>query len=94
MEVIWTPRARRHLLAIAAYIAQEDPTAARAVAGRMRDAVDRLRQFPTLGRVGRISGTRELVVAGTPYLVAYRVRQGALRILAVIHSAQEWPTRL
>ena len=94
MGVVWTPRARQQLLAISAYIAQENPTAARQTIDRIRDAVARLAEHPALGRVGRIAGTRELVIAGTPYIVAYRVREGSLRVLAVIHSSQRWPSNL
>jgi toxin ParE1/3/4 len=45
-----------------------------------------------MGRPGRVISTRELVVSGTPYIVAYRVREGVVEILAVIHGAQQWPT--
>jgi addiction module RelE/StbE family toxin len=94
MEVVWTPRARRHLIDISAYIAQDNPAAARQTVDRIRDAVARLDQYPTMGRVGRITGTRELVIAGTPYIAAYRVRKESVRVLAVIHGAQRWPQRL
>ncbi len=94
MAVVWTPRARQQLLAISAYIAQQNPTAARQTIDRIRDAVARLAEYPALGRVGRIAGTRELVIGGTPYIVAYRMREGSLRILAVIHSSQRWPRTL
>jgi toxin ParE1/3/4 len=92
--IIWTPRARRHLLNISAYIAQDNPTAARQTVDRIRDAVAHLAVHPAMGRVGRITGTRELVIAGTPYIVAYRVRKGSVRILAVMHSSQRWPSKL
>lgn len=45
---------------------------------------------PNVGRLGRVSGTRELVVSRTPYIVVYRV--GArVEILAIIHGARDWP---
>ncbi len=48
--------------------------------------------MPQLGRRGRVKATRELVVAGTPFIVAYTVLRGqVVEILAVIHGAQEWP---
>jgi addiction module RelE/StbE family toxin len=89
VDRVWTPRARQHLLNISAYIARDNPTAARQTADRIRDAVAHLATHPAIGRVGRITGTRELVIAGTPYIVAYRVRKASLRILAVMHSSQQ-----
>ena len=61
---------------------------------RLRDAIAHLAEFPSLGRVGRIAGTRELVIGGTSYIAVYRVRAGKLRILAILHTSQRWPEAL
>jgi plasmid stabilization system protein ParE len=45
-----------------------------------------------MGQPGRVIGTRELIAPGTPYVVANRVRESAVEVLAVIHSAQQWST--
>ncbi len=45
-----------------------------------------------MGRAGRVPGTRELVISGTPYIVPYRVRGGAVEVLRVFHAARRWPT--
>jgi toxin ParE1/3/4 len=74
-----------------AYIARDAPGSAEAVAHRILDAVETLAEFPERGRLGRVPGTRELVVPRTPYLVAYRVREGLIGILRVLHGAQRWP---
>ena len=92
MRVRYVPRARAQLRRIGRYIAQDSPTAAQQVVAHITDAVDGLATFPTMGRPGRVIGTRELIVPGTPYVVAYRVRENAVEVLAVIHSAQQWPT--
>ena len=94
MHIVRTPWARQHLLNISAYIAHDNPTAARQTVNRIKDAVAHLATYPAMGRVGRITGTRELVIAGTPNIVAYRVRKGSVRILAVMHSSQWWPSKL
>jgi len=49
---------------------------------------------PALGRTGRVRGTRELVIAGTPYIVAYRVRGEVAQVLRVLRGAQQWPRRM
>jgi len=58
---------------------------------RMVVAVRRLIDFPASGRVGRIAGTREVVINGTPYVAAYAITETTVRILRVLHGAQEWP---
>jgi toxin ParE1/3/4 len=44
-----------------------------------------------IGRPGRVTGTRELVVTGTPYVVPYRVRGERIELIAVFHGRQKWP---
>jgi toxin ParE1/3/4 len=41
---------------------------------------------PRMGRLGRLSGTRELVISKTPYVVPYRVQGETIELLRVIHS--------
>lgn len=94
MIVVWSPRAIRHLSALRAYIARDNPDAAANVALTLLAAVDRLAELPNLGRPGRLAGTRELVVSGTPYVIPYRVGPGRLEIIAVFHGRQRWPSRL
>jgi addiction module RelE/StbE family toxin len=91
---IWTRRALRHIDDIAAYLAQEAEEVADRILRRIQEAVSHLEDHPVLGRVGRIAGTRELVVSHTPYFVVYRIRHGDVHILAVLHIARRWPTRL
>ncbi len=94
MRARWTRRALGQFNHAQNYIAQESPAAARMIAGRIVDAVDLLLSQPTIGRVGRIEGTREWPVKQTPYLLAYRVEADTIQILAVIHSKQQWPEAL
>jgi toxin ParE1/3/4 len=47
--------------------------------------------MPYSGRVGRVPGTREIVVASTPYVIAYRIVEKTIHVLAVLHGAQDWP---
>jgi toxin ParE1/3/4 len=76
---------------IRAYIARDHKVAAGSVVRRIRSSVALLRRHPELGRMGRIEGTRELVVAGLPYLVVYRLRDQVVEVLRIVHHAQEWP---
>ena len=94
MTVVWSPRAIGHLADLRDYIARENPGAAARTAAMLLAAVDRLAELPNLGRPGRVSGTRELVLPGTRYVIPYRVRGERLEIIAVFHGRQRWPKRL
>lgn len=94
MEIFWQARALADLRAVHAYIAADNPRAARQTARRIVEAVDRLAVTPTISRPGRIVSTRELVIGGTPFIVPYRVRDGAVEILRVLHTARKWPSSL
>jgi toxin ParE1/3/4 len=47
-----------------------------------------------MGRKGRIEGTRELVISRTPYIAAYRIVDENIRILRILHGAQQWPEEM
>jgi len=94
VRVRWLRTALANLEAEAAYIAEDDPAAAGRVVHKILRAVDLLKKNPALGRVGRVAGTRELVVADTPYIIPYRVRGDAVEILRVFHAVRKWPGKL
>ena len=94
MRVRWLRRALKNLDDEAEYIARDDPAAAARTVQRIAIAVDQLATHPASGRIGRVPGTRELVITGTPYIVPYRVRSDAVEILRVFHAARKWPDKL
>lgn len=71
------------------YISQDNPHAAARTVAAIVKAVKTLEHFPSLGRPGRISGTRELVVSGTPYVIPYRVRGDVVQLIRVFHAARK-----
>ena len=91
MLVQWIERALKNLDEIAEYIGQDNSKAALAVIFRIVSAAAGLEQYPSSGRPGRIAGTRELVVPGTPFIVPYRVQRNEIEILRVFHGSREWP---
>lgn len=92
MQVKWLKRALENLREKADYIARHDPGAAAGIVARIEDASCLLAEHPAMGRAGRIAGTRELVVADTPYLLPYRVRSQRIEILRVFHDRRRWPS--
>lgn len=91
MRVIWDSRALERLETIGSFIARDSPLAAVRTVERIFDAVDELATSPFRGRSGRVTGTRELMIQRTPYIVVYRVRDELVEVLAIQHSAQRWP---
>ena len=91
MQVRWTSPAAQDLEDITLYIQRDRESAARAVAKAVFDAANSLDVMPSRGRVGRIPGTRELVVPGLPYIVLYEVADMAVQILHIYHGARNWP---
>ena len=55
-------------------------------------AVRQLEQFPLPGRAGRVATTRELPVAGLPYIVVYKLEPDLVLVVRVIHGATRWPS--
>lgn len=94
MRIRWTRQARADIDAAFEYVAVDNIRRAEQTVERIQEAAAILVRHPTAGRAGRVSGTRELIVAGTPWVVPYRVARGFIDILAVIHSSRKWPDDL
>lgn len=95
MTPVWSPEAIDDLIALRAYIAQDDPAAARRIVFHIVHVVETLlATSPGIGRPGRVPGTRELVISRTPYIVPYRLHQDAIEVLRVYHGARRWPATL
>lgn len=94
MKIVWTKLALQDLNQVWNFIAADRPQAADDMMERLGQAVAQLLAYPNLGRPGRVRGTRELVIMGTPYLVPYRVKKKHIEILAVLHGARRWPEEL
>jgi toxin ParE1/3/4 len=92
MTPVWSPQALDDLAAVRTYIEKDNPTAGQRVALHIIQNVETLlRDHPEMGRPGRVSGTRELVIPGTPFIVPYRLVGKEIQILRVFHGARRWP---
>ena len=91
MKIEWLPKAERNRETQLAYVAEHSPSAAIAMGDAIQRAVARLSEHPMSARLGRVQGTRELAVAGTPYVIVFRVERNAVAILRVLHGKQRWP---
>ena len=92
VRIQWTEAAASDLKSIAAWIGPDDPDAAVRQVLLVVDAVEELLPVhPEIGRAGRLTGTRELVVPKTPFIVAYRIKRDTVQVLRVLHEAMKWP---
>ena len=93
IRVVWTTPAREDLRAIREFVAHDSERYARVVTERLVTAVQRLREHPLSGRVVPEIGRQTIreVIDGA-YRVVYRVTPDAVQILAVVHSARDFPT--
>lgn len=94
MRLVRSQHYKADLERIVDYIAIDSPRAALVLFETIERQLDLLAQFPKAGRVGRIDGTRELVIARTPYIVAYRIVGETVEIVTVLHGAMQWPDEL
>nr|WP_260337775.1 type II toxin-antitoxin system RelE/ParE family toxin [Pasteurella testudinis] len=88
--MVWLEPAREDLLAIVDYISDDSVEVAQRVKDNLEMKAEKLLDFPKMGRLGRVEGTRELV-AWRNYILVYQETESAIRILRVLNSAQQWP---
>ncbi|GHU14832.1 hypothetical protein FACS189441_5470 [Betaproteobacteria bacterium] len=86
----WRETDRADLLEIIDYISDDHPDAAQRLKDEIEEKAAKLTKHPKLYRVGRVSGTREMVVRAN-YVVIYTEDAHAVSILHVLHTARQWP---
>jgi len=91
MDIKWLNKALKNLDEEAEYIALDNPIAARNTVYKIKLTVDLLTNNPSLGRPGRIHGTRELIIDKLPYIIPYRVDNNKIEILRVFHTSRKPP---
>lgn len=91
MTLLWHQRAVDSLADISNDLARDDAAKANALELRIRAAVEQLGQFHGAGTVGRVKGTREVPVAGHPYVIVFRPQGQDVQVLALQHTTRQWP---
>jgi toxin ParE1/3/4 len=90
VKVFWTPEAQQDREQIWDFIVLDNPQAAIRMDELFSNAVAKLADFPQLGQSGKIPGTRELIPHES-YRIVYEIQQKTVWILALIHTARQWP---
>ncbi len=92
IEVVWLRSALKNLEDLHAYYSEKGyRKEAVKLIHLIEKTVGQLEQLPSLGRVGRVSETREILVPYSPFVIVYRERRTQIQILRVLHSSQKWP---
>jgi len=90
MKVYWASSAEQDRADIVEYIAQDNPSAAIQMDELFGKAARLLSENPTIGRMGQVSGTREIFPHAN-YRLIYEVVSDQVWILALVHTARMWP---
>ncbi len=93
MRLVWADEAKKDRFELIGFVETQSLINAIELDDRLDEAAERLLSFPHSGRLGRVHGTRELVIADAPYILVYAVEEREVVILRVIHGAQDWPPR-
>ena len=90
MRVVYSPRAIQDLEHIAGYYRSvADPKIAAAISERIEQVINRIAHQPqTAPRVVERSGVRAVLVLRYPYKIFYRLRDDAVEILHIRHTAR------
>ncbi len=91
MVIEWSHRARTDIRDLKAYIAKDSPYYARRFTERVIASVEKLREFPKIGRaVPEAEGhddVRELIYQG--YRIIYRIHPERVFIVTIIHGSRD-----
>ena len=88
MRLRITETAFAELAEIGAYIAVDNPSAARVVVTRIRQVIGRIVEFPHMARPVDRSNVRIFPVRPFPFLVFYTVERGEVIIRNIRHAAR------
>ncbi len=89
-DLEWKATAIADLLAIIDYISDDNLDAAQILKDEIERKTSALPDHPQMYRVGRVEGTREMVVRPN-YIVVYAESPDVVTILRILHAAQQWP---
>ncbi|WP_429501143.1 type II toxin-antitoxin system RelE/ParE family toxin (plasmid) [Robbsia andropogonis] len=94
MIVEWRALASEERERLFDYIAADNPAAAMELDDKIERQTDALVERPELYKVGRVKGTREMVLT-SHYVLVYRVRKqaGVIEIVRIIGARQNYPRK-
>jgi toxin ParE1/3/4 len=88
MKLVWAEQAQQEWVAQYRFYFARNPDAARRMRQLVMEGARQLRAHPKIGRPGRVEGSRELVISGTPFLLVYDENPARVEIVHVYHRRQ------
>lgn len=92
LPVVWLPKARDQRSRQLEFLLRHNPALGIEMGDAIAATISRLAADPDLSRIGRVAGTREYLVPGTPFLLVYRIEDDAIVILRLLHNRRRFPT--
>jgi toxin ParE1/3/4 len=91
MNIVFTKLALNDLKEIKKYIYENNQEVAKKVHAHIIERVETLLpQNPSIGRVGRVLRTRELVILKYSYIAPYQVNGDTIYILRILQTSRKW----
>jgi toxin ParE1/3/4 len=89
-QLVFLPSFRAKMRSQMEYIAKHGGAQAAVDTGdKIWNVISLLPNNPEIGRKGRVTGTREIVVAGTKFVLVWRIqpRKKVIQVLRVLHGS-------
>lgn len=91
IRIVWTHQAIQDVQAIRAYIGRDSARYAALVTEQIVEAINRLTNFPTSGRIVpelQDETLREVILGN--FRIVYRVTRDEVQVLTVFHAARQF----
>jgi toxin ParE1/3/4 len=87
MHIKWSPLSQKDLHEIIAFTKQEmGEIRAETIVITILKIVEKIANFPTLGKEGIKQGTREFLIPKTPFIIIYHIEETSVTILRIFHT--------
>ena len=93
MRIRWARAALDDVERFGAYLEEHSPSLTESTLLRLYEAAQSLKRFSSRGRIGRVPGTRELIVTPLPYIVVYSLDQQVVHIGRACGASYRRPPR-
>jgi addiction module RelE/StbE family toxin len=94
MQVNWTKSALNDLEIEANYLNKINPSIEDSFLECVESSIDLIKEYPELGRIGRVNQTRELILKKFQYILVYLVESSYIDIIRLLHTSRKWPNSL